>query len=332
MASDPATEVSEIQADAAACARAAGLPIVVQAPVMRQLLEQAARIGRSKATVLIEGETGTGKELVARCIHAWSPRSARPMIGVNCAALSESLVESELFGHEKGAFTGAEESRAGRFERAHGSTLLLDEISEMPSKLQAKLLRVLEEEEIERVGGSRVLKVDLRVIATTNRALENDSAGEPFRRDLYYRLNALHLHLPPLRSRREDIAPLALHFFARYRGEALRPLNGISARALELLTDYAWPGNVRQLRNIIQRACILAAGEELRPDDLALNEAPGPQILPFPVQTLDHMEKHMILQALHDLNGNKTAAARRLGVTVRTLQNKLKRYQREDAA
>jgi DNA-binding NtrC family response regulator len=306
--------------------------MIVAAPCMQMLLDQAARIGPSKASVLIEGESGTGKELLARCLHALSPRRGKALVGVNCAALSESLVESELFGHEKGAFTGAEESRPGRFERAHGGTLLLDEISEMPPKMQAKLLRVLEEEEVERVGGARVIKIDVRVIATTNRSLAEECTRDQFRRDLFYRLNAVHLQLPPLRSRREEIVPLAQHFFERFRHEAVRPLTGISCRALHALAEHAWPGNVRELRNIMQRACILAEGPEIQPGDLALLEAAEPRILRFPAQTLDAMEKQMILQALRDTRGNKTAAAQRLGITVRTLQNKLKRYLHEDAA
>lgn len=315
-----------------AWANAALTSIIAQAPSMRQLLDQAARIGPSKASVLIEGESGTGKELVARCLHALSPRGGKPLVGVNCAALSESLVESELFGYEKGAFTGAEESRPGRFERAHGGTLLLDEISEMPKKMQAKLLRVLEEEEVERVGGARIIKIDVRIIATTNRSLAEECARDQFRSDLFYRLNSVHVQLPPLRSRREDIVPLAEHFFTRFRREALRPLTRLSARALRLLADYAWPGNVRELRNVVQRACILADGPEIQPDDLSLLGAAEPRILRFPAQTLDAMEKQMILQALRDTHGNKTAAAQRLGITLRTLQNKLKRYLHEDAA
>ncbi len=306
--------------------------MIVQAPCMRQLLAEAERLARSKASILIEGESGTGKELIARHIHSASPRRGKPFVGVNCTALSETLVESELFGHERGAFTGAEEKRAGRFERAQGGTLLLDEISDMPLKMQAKLLRVLEEEEFERVGGTEVVEADVRILATTNRALEEEIERDGFRRDLYYRLTAATLHLPPLRARREEIAPLAEHFFTRFRADAAVPLQGFSGRALALLQDYRWPGNIRQLRNVIQRACLVTRGPEIKPEDLALGESSTPPVLPLPAQTLDQMERQMIWQALRDLNGNKTAAARRLGITLRTLHNKLTRYRREEAA
>jgi DNA-binding NtrC family response regulator len=305
--------------------------IVVRAPVMRQLLEQARQVAASKASVLIEGESGTGKELVARLIHGSSPRAQRPFIRVNCAALSESLVESELFGHEKGAFTGADESRPGRFELADGGTLLLDEISEMSVKLQAKLLRALEEEEFERVGGARTLRVDVRIVATTNRHLEKESRQGAFRQDLYYRLNAIHLQLPPLRVRREDIAVLAQHFFNQFRQETAPGVRGISAQVMRTLSAYDWPGNVRQLRNVIHRACILASGPEIDEHDLPPLETPPPDILAMP-QTIAAMERQLILATLHETGGNKTAAAQRLGVTARTLHNKMKLYAREEDA
>jgi len=310
--------------------------IVACAPSMGQIIEQARQVAPSKASVLIEGESGTGKELVARLIHACSPRAPKPFIRVNCAALSESLVESELFGHEKGAFTGADESRPGRFERADGGTLLLDEISEMSVKLQAKLLRALEEEEFERVGGTKTLRVDVRIVATTNRRLEEESRQGAFRHDLYYRLNAIHLKLPPLRARPEDIAVLALHFFNQYRSEAApagtaSAVHGISNPVIRILSAYDWPGNVRQLRNIIHRACILAKGPEIQPHDLPTLEAQEADILPMP-QTIAEMERRLILATLRDTAGNKTAAAQRLGVTARTLLNKLKEYARQEAA
>jgi DNA-binding NtrC family response regulator len=305
--------------------------IVVCAPIMRRLLEQARQVAPSKASVLIEGESGTGKELVARLIHECSPRAQRPFIRVNCAALSESLVESELFGHEKGAFTGADEVRPGRFELADGGTLLLDEISEMSVKLQAKLLRALEEEEFERVGGARTLRVDVRIVATTNRHLEKESRQGTFRHDLYYRLNAIHLTLPPLRVRREDIAVLALHFFNQFRHETAPGVRGISAEAMKTLSAYDWPGNVRQLRNVIHRACILARGPEIEPHDLPPLETPPPDVLSMP-RTIAGMERQLILATLRDTGGNKTAAAQMLGVTARTLLNKMKLYAREEAA
>jgi DNA-binding NtrC family response regulator len=305
--------------------------IVACAPSMCRLLKQARQVAASKASVLIEGESGTGKELVARLIHECSPRAQRAFVRVNCAALSESLVESELFGHEKGAFTGADESRPGRFELADGGTLLLDEISEMSVKLQAKLLRALEEEEFERVGGARTLRVDVRILATTNRHLEKESRLGAFRHDLYYRLNAIQLTLPPLRARREDIAVLALHFFDQYRQETAPNVTGISAQAMNILSAYDWPGNVRQLRNVVHRACILAKGTEIGPHDLPALETAPPDILPMP-QTIAEMERQLILATLRETGGNKTAAAQKLGVTARTLLNKMKAYGRQEAA
>jgi DNA-binding NtrC family response regulator len=296
---------------------------------MRELVEQARLVARSKVAVLIEGESGTGKELLARLIHDASPRAAQPFVQVNCAAFSETLIESELFGHEKGAFTGAESARPGRFELAHGSTMLLDEIGEMPLRLQAKLLRVLEEERFERLGGTRALQVDVRVLATTNRDLQAEVARGQFRGDLYYRLNGVRFVVPPLRHRREEIPRLAEHFFQRFRGESRVPLRGLSARALELLTTHSWPGNVRQLRNVIHRACLLARGVEIQPADLPPTEEGTAQPGTLEGMTLAEIERRVILTTLRSLNGNKTAAAARLGVTPRTLLNKLKKYRAE---
>lgn len=306
-------------------------PLIAVSSAMQGVLEQGRRVARSKVSVLLEGESGTGKELVARLIHAASPRRRGPFVRVNCAALAEGLVESELFGHERGAFTGADAPRPGRFELAHGGTLLLDEVSEMSVRLQAKLLRVLEHEEFERVGGARTLRADVRAVATSNRDLPREMDRGTFRRDLYYRLSGVVLRLPPLRARRDDIAPLALHFLEQYRHEGAGPLSGISARGLELLTAHDWPGNVRQLRNVIHRACILAQGPELGPGDFPLFDAsPGGEAARG--QTLAEIERHAILDALREAGGNKTAAARRLGVTARTLLNKLKKYRREQTA
>ena len=305
--------------------------LITESPLMRKAIEQARRVALSKAAVLVEGESGTGKELVARLIHQSSPRAAQPFIRVNCAALSEGLVESELFGHEKGAFTGADHEHSGRFERAHHGTLLLDEIGEMPLKLQAKLLRVLEQEEFERVGGDRLLKVDVRIVATTNRNLERECSQGGFRRDLYYRLSGVEIRLPPLRSRPEDIPPLVQHFLARVGHEGLIAVIDIAPRGLELLQACSWPGNVRQLRNVIHRSCILATGNRIRAEDLPeLHEVASP-IIPTG-QTLAEIERQIILQTLREVGGNKTAAAQRLGVTTRTLLNKVKRYRELDAA
>lgn len=311
-----------------ACSAVKDRTIVAASAVVRRLLTQAERIANSKLPVLIEGENGTGKELIAHLIHSSSPRSRKPFVRVNCAALSESLVESELFGHEKGAFTSAEDSRPGRFELADGGTFLLDEISEMSARLQAKLLRVLEEEEFERVGSSKTLQVDVRIIATTNRDLERECRLGNFRADLYYRLNGLLLTLPPLRARPEDIRPLADYFFEQFKREGGSRLQGISARAMEMLTAYAWPGNVRQLRNVIHRACILADGREIQPQDLpAFADLSAPAIHGSG-GTLAEMERHLILNTLRESGGNKTAAAKQLGVTPRTLLNKLNEYRK----
>jgi DNA-binding NtrC family response regulator len=293
---------------------------------MVALLGRARRAAASRAAVLVEGETGTGKELVARLIHEASPRLGKPFVRVNCAALTETLVESELFGHEKGAFTGAEQCHPGRFERADGGTLLLDEIGEMPLKLQAKLLRVLEEDEFERVGGVRTLRVDVRIVATTNRDLEGEIEAGRFRRDLFYRLGGVRLRLPALRERPEDIAPLARHFVARFGPEGSAGAETIDRRALDVLAAFSWPGNVRQLRNVIHHACIVAEQKALRADDLPPLAEP-PRTLRPTGATLAELERTAILDTLRRVGGNKTAAAERLGVTARTLLNKLKKYQ-----
>jgi DNA-binding NtrC family response regulator len=302
-------------------------------PAMRRLLQQAERVAASKATVLIEGETGTGKELLARLIHRASPRASRPFVRVNCAALSEGLIESEFFGHERGSFTGAEQARPGRFELADGGTLLLDEVSETSQRVQAKLLRVLEEEEFERVGGTRTLSVDVRVVATTNRCLEAEAARGEFRRDLYYRLGVVTLAVPPLRARPDDVAALAQHFFERFRREASRPLEKLASPTLKTLKEYDWPGNVRQLRNVLQRACLLADGPEVLPEHLPpLERADGAGPAGWAGRTLEEIERHVILTTLREMSGNRTATARRLGITTRTLQNKLNRYRADGAS
>ncbi len=304
---------------------------VTASPVIQELLDRARRVAASRVSVLVEGESGTGKELIARLLHAASARAGGPYVCVNCAALSESLVESELFGHEKGAFTGAEQARPGRFELAHGGTLLLDDVSETPPAIQAKLLRALEEQQFERVGGTRTLRVDVRVLATTNRDLAQQVARGAFRQDLYYRLNSVHLRLPPLRHRREDVPVLALHFFQRFREEAAMPLRGFAPRTLQLLTAADWPGNVRQLRNAVHHACLLARGPDIRPEDLPAAESTSLQWEERP-RTLAEVEKQCILQTLREVGGNKTAAAHRLGVTPRTLLNKITRYRQAGAA
>ncbi len=296
-------------------------------------LTKARHIARSKVPVLIEGETGTGKELVARLIHEHSPRREHALVQVNCAAFSENLVESELFGHEKGAFTGADQRHLGYFERAHEGSILLDEIGEMPLKLQAKLLRVLEEELFERVGGEKLIQVNVRLIATTNRDLEQEVELGHFRGDLFYRLNSMTVRLPPLRLRRQEIPPLVTYFIERYGSQGIVPVHEISPRALQLLLDYSWPGNIRQLRNVIHHACVVAQQDRIEPADLPNLAEPSPGHAAIATrQTLAELEKQAILETLRVVGGNQTAAALRLGVTTRTLQNKLKIYRKENAA
>jgi DNA-binding NtrC family response regulator len=295
--------------------------------VVLDLIVKATQVARSKVPVLIQGESGTGKELLARLIHEASPRRGKSFVQVNCAAFSETLVESELFGHEKGAFTGADQRHLGYFERAAQGSLLLDEIGEMPLKLQAKLLRVLEEETFDRVGGEQTLKVDVRLIATTNRDLEQEVALGQFRRDLFYRLNALPLHMPELRRRLEDIPPLVHYFIERYADEGTARVTAIAPEAMRILLAYSWPGNIRQLRNVIHHACILARTNRIEARDLPALREPAAEPLPAaPQRSLADIERQLILSTLRDVGGNKTAAALRLGVTVRTLQNKLKKY------
>ena len=308
--------------------RGEGRQIVAHSEALVEVLTVARLVARSKVSVLIQGESGTGKELLARLIHEASPRTAAPLIQVNCASFSETLIASELFGHEKGAFTGADQRHLGYFERAAGGSLLLDEIGEMPLKLQAKLLRVLEEECFDRVGGEQTIHADVRLIATTNRDLEQEVAQGHFRRDLYYRLNALPFTLPTLRSRLQDIPPLVDYFIECFGSQGSTRVTAIARRALNLLLGYSWPGNVRQLRNVIQHACVLAHGEVIEARDLpALREPAAPTLAVGSSQTLADLERHMILSTIREVGGNKTAAALRLGVTVRTLQNKLKLYQ-----
>ncbi len=316
---------------------------IAKSDLTLNLLRTASRIARSKGTVLITGESGTGKERVAHYIHQNSPRAGGPFIRVNCAALSENLLESELFGHERGAFTGAHRMRPGRFELADGGTILLDELGEISPALQAKLLRVLEEEEFERVGGNTTLRVDVRVIATTNRDLPAEIAGGNFREDLYYRLHVLPIVMPALRERPEDIMPLAEHFLSVYARRNGVATPAFSDSACQHLLDWSWPGNVRELENVVQRAVILLQGETVEPLDLSFGPAARSQATSAPGDdTADpvdsekdlsdrlanlpvaDIERIAILATLACTGGNKTEAARRLGLTARTLSNKLK--------
>ncbi|MEK6534196.1 MAG: sigma-54 dependent transcriptional regulator [Thermodesulfobacteriota bacterium] len=299
---------------------------------MKSLLETLAMVAPSDATVLLMGESGTGKEVVANAIHQNSPRAGQPFIKVSCAALPETLLESELFGHEKGAFTGAVSRREGRFQLAHRGTLFLDEVGEMSTAIQTKLLRVLQEKEFEPVGGVRTVKVDIRLITATNLELDKEVAAGRFREDLYYRLNVVPIVLPPLRERKEDIPPLADHFLAIYREKNRKFLKGISGKALDLLVRYDWPGNIRELENCIERAVIMAREEAIVPADfppqirmLSMEGERDGFDIPYGI-SLDEMERALIVKTLAETGGNRTKTAEVLGINRRTLQNKLRQY------
>lgn len=308
------------------------MQLVFQSQAMLRVVAQARRYARASATVLISGESGTGKELVARLIHQESDRRDESFVRLNCASLADSLFESELFGHERGAFTGADSQRMGRLEAAGRGTLLLDEVGEMPFRLQPKLLRVLEEAEYERVGSNKSLVLRARVVAATNRSLSEEVARKTFRSDLYHRLNVLPLEVPPLRQRREDIPLLVQHFLERFRTEGEPRLRGLTSRAMQTLCRYDWPGNVRQLRNVLHRLCVLAESETADVPDLPSLEATIAANLSLPqaLETLPlkDIERHVILSRLRVYGGNKTAAAAALGVTPRTLRNKMSEYRR----
>ncbi len=306
--------------------------IIGRSPSMTRLFETVALVAPSEATALIVGESGTGKELIANAIHQNSPRKDRPLIIVNCAALPETLLESELFGHEKGAFTGAITRKQGRFQLAHNSSIFLDEIAEMAPATQAKILRVLQEREFEPVGSTQTIKVDTRVIAATNKNLEEEIQAGRFREDLYYRLNVVTVDVPPLRQRREDIPLLADFFLKQYAQKNRRLIKGFTPRATDLLMRYEWPGNVRELENIIERAVIMSRGEMITPlefpNDLQnLDEALKESRIDLtPGRSLKEVEKVLILRTLEETGGNRTHAARILGISRRTLQLKLKEY------
>ena len=308
--------------------------IVSTSHAMEEALNLAGRVATSNATVLLRGESGTGKELVAKAIHYHSPRANFPLIKVNCAALPEALLESELFGHEKGAFTGASAKRIGRFEAADRGTIFLDEIGELTPGMQVKLLRVLQEREFERIGGNQTIKVDVRVITATNRDIEKDIREGKFREDLYYRLNVVSVVIPPLRDRKEDIPALMEHFIKKYAEENKKAISGVAAEARDLLMRYAYPGNVRELENFIERAVVLAKRGTITSADLPLhlqgagNDDPVPAV-PSQGQlneTLDTVERGLILDALKGSNGVQTRAAERLGISERVLRYKLKKY------
>jgi two-component system, NtrC family, response regulator HydG len=313
--------------------------IIGKSSAMQELMGMLAMAAPSEATVLITGESGTGKELIAQSLHLNSARKDHPLVVVNCAAITETLLESELFGHEKGAFTGAEKRREGRFMLADKGTIFLDEIGEMSSAMQAKLLRVLQQREIQRVGGDQVLQVDVRIVAATNRDLEADVAAGRFREDLFYRLNVMALKIPPLRDRREDIPLLAHHFLEKYALRNRKTARGFSPMAMDMLIKYDWPGNVRELENIVERAVILMTGEHVTENQLPMNivrEHPGNERMTFGAtgpagesRSLEEIEKEAILETLKAADGNKSETARRLGITRKTLHNKLKTYGQE---
>ena len=300
-------------------------------PAMLRVRELIDRISSTDATVLIQGESGTGKEVVAHALHRQSPRCSQPFIRVNCAAIPSTLLESEFFGHEKGAFTGAVQRREGRFELAHGGTLLLDEISEIPPDLQVKLLRVLQEREFERVGGNKTIKTDVRILATTNRNLLKYVKSGNFREDLYYRLNVVPIEIPPLRERGDDVSRLAVHFLKEFNRKHGKQIRSLSREALLKIKAYNWPGNVRELQNALERAVILASDcKELPADDLPSPELPAGGGPPEDgsVMTVEEMERRLILQALERCNGNRTHASELLGISLRTLRNKLALYRK----
>ncbi len=343
------------EACAARCATRVEAEPVAYAPSSQRLMELARRVAASDCTVLIVGESGTGKEVLARYIHRRSPRAAQPFVAVNCAAIPENMLEAMLFGYERGSFTGAQSAHAGKFEQAQGGTLLLDDITEMPLSLQAKLLRVLQEREVERIGGRTSITLNVRVLATTNRRLREEVAAGRFREDLYYRLNVFPLALAPLRQRRDDILPLAMQLLSG-RCRPGDPIPALSAEAAHLLLTYTWPGNVRELDNLLQRALILLNGPVIRPEHIqfelahegaAATREGAPLTKPMPRDTaarpdvgasasnssnpsslassLDQAERDLILDALRSGQGNRREAAERLGISPRTLRYKLAR-------
>ncbi|MGD8980611.1 MAG: sigma-54 dependent transcriptional regulator [Desulfobacterales bacterium] len=307
--------------------------IIGRSPAMMNLLETVAHVAPSEATVMITGESGTGKELIAGVIHHNSPRKDGPFVKINCAAITETLLESELFGHEKGAFTGADRRKEGRFYQADQGSIFLDEVSEMPLTMQVKLLRVLQERELTRVGGEKVITVDVRVIAATNKDLVDLKNKGLFREDLYYRLNVVNLEIPPLTERRDDIPLLAQHFLEIFVDKNKKKIKGFTPKAMDRLIRYDWPGNVRELMNAVERAVVLARTDYLDDQDFSILPPLFQQSAPAPsdIENIDNIpleevEKAAILRMLESVDGNKSEAARRLGITRKTLHKKLKKY------
>ncbi len=308
--------------------------IIYGSPKMEEVMGLVARVAPSQATVLIQGESGTGKERIANAIHYASPRSHKPLVKVNCSALPEALLESELFGHEKGAFTGAAQRRIGRFEEADGGTIFLDEIGDLSPTIQVKLLRILQEKEFQRLGSNLSLKTDVRVITATHRNLEEAMKNGHFREDLYYRLNVISIQLPPLRERREDIPLLADFFLKKFSKENRKSISDISKEARALLLRYPYPGNVRELENLIERAVVLCRGNVITIQDLPfhLQEEKSERVWEFPrkekslPESLEEVEKDLIVKALHQHQGIQTKAAENLGISERVLRYKMKKY------
>lgn len=314
--------------------------VLAEAPIMKQLMDVARRAAMADASIMLTGESGVGKEVMARYIHRHSARANKPFVAINCAAIPEQLLESTLFGHEKGAFTGAATQHVGKFEQAQGGTLLLDEVTEMPLPLQAKLLRVLQERELERVGGVKPISLNIRVLATSNRDLAMAVKEGLFREDLFYRLNVFPLKIPALRERQEDILPLARSMLAKYAAAYQRRLPVFSIEAEQALVSYAWDGNIRELDNVIQRALILAPGDEIAVEHLYLPKVAAKVAAHVELDDLEEnkaapanikdMEKNMILDALKSTNGVRKAAAEKLGMSERTLRYKLAQYREQD--
>ncbi len=303
--------------------------IVGSSPEMQSVFKSVAQVAPSRATVLLSGESGTGKELVAAAIHQRSQRASGPFVRLHCAALADTLLESELFGHERGAYTGAERRREGRFEQAHGGTLFLDEIGEISASTQVKLLRVLQEREFERVGSNQTIKVDVRVVAATNRDLPAMVESGKFRQDLFYRLKVVEIRLPALRQRSSDVPALALHFLKRYAAENAKPIETISEAALARLVGYNWPGNVRELENVMERAVVLAETNRIESEHLPPELVPASKdgaMPPIPGATLTEIERYAILKTLEAYTGSTSKAAEVLGISVRKIQYKLQEY------
>ncbi len=304
----------------------------IKDPEMNKVVEMAQNIAVRKATVLITGESGVGKELMARLIHESSHRKDHAFVATNCAAVPENLLESELFGYEKGAFTGANNSKPGKVEMAHKGTFLLDEISEMPLALQGKLLRVLQESEVERLGGTQVKNLDVRFICTTNRSLADMVKKGEFRQDLFYRLNVIPLNIPPLRSRKKDLNALVHHFLNKVAVDNKMRIKEISVEALRKIHNWNWPGNVRELQNVIERSCLMSHQDCLQPDDIQIETTPLQQEevsdngLVKTGMTIQEAERRLILKTLESTNENRTQAAKILGISIRTLRNKLNEY------